>query len=112
MSRVPEGAPYAAAWRQYKRRRATFWLAYLGGFAALFLATSLYVNLTGRPANWLSPFGLLLLLLYAVTAIRLTRWKCPRCEQPFHLLGIYRNCFSRRCLHCGLPKWAPGPDAG
>jgi len=43
-------------------------------------------------------------------------WSCPRCGKPFHATvhaGFirWRNPFARRCVHCGLPKWAESdPD--
>ncbi len=37
-------------------------------------------------------------------------WSCPRCGKPFHYVarwyGRWNNPFARRCVHCGLPKWA------
>ena len=41
-------------------------------------------------------------------------WDCPRCGKPYHMKGgfFWRwiNPFTRRCLHCGLPKWDNGPQ--
>jgi hypothetical protein len=46
------------------------------------------------------------LVLYAITSIRLRSFPCPRCGRPFFQAGRRRSLFARRCLHCGLPKWA------
>jgi len=36
---------------------------------------------------------------------------CPRCNEPFFDKGLVYFFWARRCVHCGLPKWAPhDPD--
>ena len=40
------------------------------------------------------------------------RWPYPRCRKPFHATFWGHRVYVSRCLHCKLPKWAPGPDAG
>jgi hypothetical protein len=42
-------------------------------------------------------------------------WSCPRCGKPFHTrisrFARWVNPFARRCIHCGLPRWAQSdPD--
>jgi hypothetical protein len=53
--------------------------------------------------------GFAWLAAFAVTAIRLNLWPCPRCGHWFFSKMWWRNPFARACLHCGLPKWAAGP---
>jgi hypothetical protein len=62
--------------------------------------------------------------MIAFSAIGYVKWnlRCPRCgELFFHKfddrpwrMSWRHNPFARRCMHCGLPKWAardPGPPA-
>gem|GEM_PF-922354 len=35
-----------------------------------------------------------------------TLWRCPQCHRRFFTNFIVTNQFSRKCMHCGLPKWA------
>jgi hypothetical protein len=39
------------------------------------------------------------------------RFPCPRCGKWFFAKWWYHNNFARKCVHCGLPKWAD-PNAG
>jgi len=34
------------------------------------------------------------------------RFPCPRCGKWFFAKWWYHNSWARRCVHCGLPKWA------
>jgi hypothetical protein len=39
-------------------------------------------------------------------------WRCPRCGYPFVRAGSFGNAWTRHCLNCGLPIWAPrNPDS-
>ena len=33
-------------------------------------------------------------------------FRCPRCGEPFFRWSWGYNGFARKCVHCGLPKWA------
>lgn len=50
------------------------------------------------------------LLLYIVRSIQAQRFQCPRCGEHYFYRGsgwgTPTNPFARRCIHCGLPKWA------
>ncbi len=39
-------------------------------------------------------------------------WKCPQCGKRFFMTWYISNSFGRKCLHCGLPKWADPEDDG
>src|SRR5262252_8677343 len=44
---------------------------------------------------------------FVVTGIRLPFWPCPRCGERFSTKGVYNKSFlARKCVHCGLPKYA------
>jgi|SRR5256885_2721527 len=108
-------SPYAESWRDYRRRVRFFFGNWLGGFVfiavMMFLVTTL-VNALDIPALRQAVPVLFFVLGFAwlgtfvVTSIRLGRWRCPRCSKPFFSSALVSNPLARRCLHCGLPKWA------
>lgn len=92
---------FAAAWRDYRRRRRWFIGTGVGG---VFIAT-LVVTLSNRPPLGLVSFwalGPAWMICFLIVAVRFQLFKCPRCCLPFS----NGNPLSRTCLHCGLPKWS------
>jgi hypothetical protein len=49
-------------------------------------------------------------LVYALVSV--SNFKCPRCANPFFYSKNIRNGFTKKCLHCHLPKWATPNDKG
>jgi len=90
---------YERAWRDYRWRWWSVWgLAY--GFMGVAIGTS--ALLPGTLANaviycWVGAWGL--------SGLRLGLFRCPACGKCFHLTSWLTNILSRRCLHCGLPKY-------
>jgi len=58
------------------------------------------------------------MLAFSVIGYRKWNLRCPRCgELFFHKfddrpwrMGWQHNPFARRCMHCGLHKWAADPN--
>ncbi|MCX6927423.1 MAG: hypothetical protein NT154_30095 [Verrucomicrobia bacterium] len=93
-------AQFAAAWKDYRRRRRWFIGVLLGGFVvAGFIAAFTDLLSSGLITFW-AGFPVWLIGL-VVVALRFQFFKCPRCHQHFSS-GI---SFIGNCLHCGLPKW-------
>ena len=46
------------------------------------------------------------LLVFAVSGVALTLWRCPRCGLPFFCRWWGSNPFASKCVHCELEKWA------
>src|SRR5215208_3223340 len=103
-----------SVWEEYKRRRRAVWLAFLSfPFWIIPLAAiGDILRRIGFPRNsWVElPFLGAPLVFVAVVHLRFWFWPCPRCGRPFRSKWCGNGYFARRCLHCGLPKWAPGPD--
>ncbi len=115
----PDG--YARQWSEYRRRRR---LAF-GLALAMAPVAVLWVLAGDRPA--LEPLAVAVSFVWligaAVSGWRFGRFPCPRCTRPFGMTSgkdwalslpgdRLRMLLSPRCLHCGLPKWAPrDPDA-
>lgn len=108
MAKIHSG-PYAAAWRGYRRRdrwvRVTLLGFPLGGVLLGMLLNRLF-NAELLPWSVLGWAGLVV-----VTTHRARALPCPRCGASFYSSRLSYNMLARRCMHCGLPKWAPSdPD--
>jgi hypothetical protein len=105
--------PYSAAWRRYRRWSRAFWLVFVLYLPAL--------GFGGRALGWTHGDGGAIffaasvwMLAFLVIGYRKSNFQCPRCgELFFHRFDgrLWRrdwqhNPFARRCMHCGLPKWA------
>lgn len=96
---------YAEKWKEYRKLRKTVYFILLSYIPAGALCALLN--------HYLFPFRTITivvlatwLIAFAVTAVGLTTWPCPRCGNWFHAKKFWHNEFSGKCLHCGLPKWA------
>ena len=104
---------YAAAWRRYRWWSRAFWLLFLLYIPAL--------AIVGRELGWTRGNGTPILFaaiawMIAVAVIGAQKFnlRCPRCGELFFYkfddrpwrMSWRHNPFARRCMHCGLPKWA------
>src|SRR5271157_3457985 len=93
------------SWEGYRKRRNMFLFAFLGYVPIVFviaMATErLFHNIT--PA---SVVAIGWMIFFAVAGIRYQTFRCPRCGKWFFAKWWYHNIFTRRCVHCGLPKYA------
>ena len=101
---------YAASWQDLRKRRRLVWLLFLGyipGVAALcFLVVTAAASMGGSKQSEVAcaVIALFWILAFAVAAIRLTFFRCPRCRRLFHSTWWRHNPFARHCLHCGLAQ--------
>ncbi|AFE03298.1 hypothetical protein COCOR_00146 [Corallococcus coralloides DSM 2259] len=97
-------ASYREQWDDLRRR---YRLAIVG-FLLFPLIPVVGWALQGRPggSRILLAFALGSMLLTVIASFRAGFFRCPRCREWFFLDGPYRNSFTRKCLRCGLPKWA------
>ena len=94
---------YADAWNDYRRRRRLL-LATVCAFAA-FMAI-----LTKN--HWPVVIGIAFIGLVVVpVGLYVIDFRCPRCGQQFFVVRRHGNGWARRCLHCGLKKWAESEAA-
>jgi predicted RNA-binding Zn-ribbon protein involved in translation (DUF1610 family) len=104
-----EDGPYVAAWRRQRVRERLGWIVPLGGAALLIIAIQISISLT-HSAKWLNPVGIIWFIASVVVSMHWCAFDCPRCGNAFYYRPFRRNGFARRCMNCGLPKWAPGPN--
>jgi len=98
----------AIAWADYKRRRNWFFGAWLGGFLIVAILMIVISSLRlGEIPMYL--VAIAWAIAFVLAAVRLQLFLCPRCRCQFFRYSLYYNPFARRCVHCGLQKWAePG----
>jgi hypothetical protein len=100
---------FTSGWEDYRTRRRWFFVAWLGGFVMVACLAALLNRLSlGNLAFW--ALGPLWLIAFVTTALRLELFRCPRCHHRFFCARWYYNLLARRCVHCGLPKWATSDD--
>ncbi|MCA1594036.1 MAG: hypothetical protein LC754_15565 [Acidobacteria bacterium] len=96
---------YRAQWAEYRKRSIIVWsvfLTYIPG--AIIIGGSLY-RLTGSD-SFIPMTAFAWMAAFAITNFYRMNWKCPRCGKAFFQKWWYGNNFARKCVHCGLPKWA------
>ena len=47
-----------------------------------------------------------------ISAFYLMHRRCPRCRKYFYSKSWHHNPYARKCLHCGLRKYAAADEAG
>jgi hypothetical protein len=112
---------YSREWAELRRlRRQVLRIVFAG--VAVFVLVPLN---RFAPQNFSKTLGFALFAAWAFLLIRFflvssayVYWSCPRCGKPYHYssrwYGRWNNPLARRCVHCGLPKWAdsdPDPKA-
>ena len=110
---------HVGSWRAYRWWSRAFWLAFLAYLPALALADRVVRRARGDAANTTTLcFAVLWMIAFAVAGYQKSNFSCPRCREMFFRSWDDRpwrktwrsNPFARRCLHCGLPKWADAGD--
>ena len=93
------------AWDDYRKRRNLALFTLIGYIPVVFVIALLSIRLfsTFTPAF----VAAIAWMVFSVIAGNLAlRFPCPRCGKWFFKKWWYYNSFARRCVHCGLPKYA------
>jgi hypothetical protein len=106
-----EKSIYAKRWDELKQiYRSLLWIP---AFILLGLLSASFNGGRPIPASldttvifWVTAF-----VLWIVFVLRLSLFRCPRCNYYFFWTWIYGNPFTSRCLRCELPKWAGSGDS-
>ena len=93
------------SWSVYRKRRNIWLFAFVGYVPVVFsvgvLSTRLFSTFT--PAFVLAFVWMAFLVIAGNLSLG---FPCPRCGKSFFAKWWYHNGFARRCVHCGLPKYA------
>lgn len=96
---------YRQQWQGYRIRNLLFWFFFLGfilGLVSIFIFSPL-----SHSYGVVIVVASLWIIALAITGFYKTRWKCPRCHQPFQQWQAGNpTAIGNKCMHCGLPKWA------
>lgn len=102
--------PYAAAWKSYQRGSLVISIPATVG-VTLFLLL-FYRLARDLPPVWAAAMVVCCGFAALANFFWFQWWPCPRCGEAFFVRGWPPHWpVVRRCLHCGLPKWAAGPPA-
>ena len=117
MSMTSQG-PYEHAWSSYRRWSRAFWLLFLLFLPAMDLLYRIELRVYGGGrllglaiAVWMSAIW--------ITGLKKGNFRCPRCGESFFVAWdnrrwhqtLYSRLWTRKFLHCGLPKWTTIPPA-
>jgi hypothetical protein len=105
-------------WVQFRRRRLIYNLCGLAWHAIIVAGAAgiafLFTCFPNMPADLVAIIvvGSLVLMIVVSNALRMfdprRSFRCPRCRKhffaPWEKMPFILN--TRRCFHCGLPKWA------
>jgi len=84
-----------AARADYRKRWLLLWFVF---FAYLPLG-ALFMLFVPVDAMY---FALPWMALFGIAGARVGYFRCPSCRELAFMSAIWKNPFSRRCLHCGL----------
>ncbi len=103
-------ADYSEQWRDYRRVRNEAFLAFFG-IIPLVLLGLLLQSLFGISRLIGFVVAVIMLVWFFTTVFTLAQlsfWRCPRCGEYFGNKWWYRKTalIARRCVHCGLAKFA------
>lgn len=92
---------YAARWRELRAWTYASW-----GLLILLPIGAILLTVLGVKANinYIVPCWF---VVYAYVNLVITYFLCPQCNKTFFISKSHHiNRFARKCMKCGLPKWA------
>jgi hypothetical protein len=100
---------YDAEWQEYRHFRNVFLLALLAYLPVVgliaYVGIKLFDSMVLGIVAWVFWAAVLMF-----TGGRLQYWRCPRCGEWFSMTWWYHlGLLARRCVNCGLRKYASGP---
>jgi hypothetical protein len=96
-----------SSWHAYRVRRRWVIGLFIGYLPGMFALGTLLSPMFESDVPMVL-IALAWMLAWAVAICRFSSFACPRCRKPFFGwgLGERTHTFARKCVHCGLPKWA------
>jgi|SRR5215510_7958206 len=103
----PGAGEYSWEWAElHKLHRKLLLVAAAGAMICALLALTTALPVV---ALLLFPGWVVVVVMMFSNLMKLRYWPCPRCGKSLQgrgsALGNWVNPFTRKCIHCGLPKW-------
>ena len=97
---------YDQAWKEYKWRRNQVWIAFFCMLPVVGTVGYLANKFQYTRIDLAEIAAIAMMALFGVTGLRFNLWKCPRCGKRFHMKSGFVSFETKRCCHCGLPKYS------
>jgi hypothetical protein len=95
-------------WQEYRKRRNLVLFAFFGYVPVIFVI-GLIISRFFHTITPIFVVAIMWMIFYGAVSIWFSSLRCPRCGKVFFSKWWYHNGFARRCVHCGLPKYASLP---
>jgi hypothetical protein len=111
---------YSATWSRYRLWSWAFWIGFASYLPGLALASREFGWTRDGNVGAIFVTAFVWMLAWAAIGYQKTNFRCPRCGEEFFnkfdnrpwRMAWWHNPFARRCMHCGLRKWADkNPDS-
>jgi uncharacterized SAM-binding protein YcdF (DUF218 family) len=97
-------------WKDYRRRRISFFVAWLGGFGLFGFACMVADFWRNAALTIILPVLAAWIISFVVTLGWLRAFRCPRCGGTFlpPFIGVrepHKFLYAPQCVHCGLSAY-------
>jgi len=96
-----EDARYRVAWRTYSIYAFRYWIIFFSYIPGVFFFGWCLSFLFNDEIAYTS-VAVAWMVAWIVFGFPFTRFRCPRCGEPFFKRKGYQNIFTQKCLNCGL----------
>lgn len=109
---------YEEPWVAFKKSERLFHVLLLSYIPGMVVVLLLMTHFAVLARDWVFLLvGLAWLAAFGIAGARCLLFRCPRCVHPFFIKRAwgwarFYNPLARRCLNCGLWKWALTPEGG
>ncbi len=106
---MEQARSYKEQWETLRRANRYQIFFFMGFLPFVFLFVCLFApHLGAQKASFISGCGYIVcgLVFGNRAAIRAKQFACPRCGKRFFGTGNRHNDFTRKCMNCGLKKYA------
>ena len=102
---IPKDAEYFEQWTEYQKRSRYVRILFISFIPALIgfgYLLSFFIDENKGVFTAFIVWSIFILVAGNYAAF----WRCPKCNKPFHIdFGRIVNPLTKKCVHCGLPKW-------
>ncbi len=100
---------YNKEWDDYRKRNRVYLIVSFLLVPGFFMCMALFHS---TPFMFVKFLIILVIIIWAligyILGMRVSYWKCPRCNKNYFGECHFTNQFKKKCVNCGLPKWESG----